>query len=109
MKKEQLKYIRIIANNLPDQGQVSKINTKVTGHDLIEDVRLGGRKESDIKEVDPEKEYIIPNRLIMAVDHIARLKRAFKRHGKNGLIEYCKKFMKEKDTSQLVEVINMAF
>ena len=105
MKKEQLKYIRIIANNLPNQGQVSNINSVVSGEDAI----LAGTTEIAGKEVEPGKEYIIGNHLIMAVDHIGRLKRAFKRHGKNGLIKYCKKFMKGKDTSQLVKVINMAF
>ena len=109
MKKAQVKLIHIIANNLPNQGQVSKINTLVTGQDLIEDVRLGGRKESDIKEVDPDKEYIIPNSLVMAVDHVARIKRTFKSHGKNGIIEYCKKFLKGKDSTKLEEASNMAF
>jgi len=109
MKKSQVKLIEIIAKNLPNQEQVSNINTKVTGQDLIEDVLLGGRKESDIKEVDPEKEYIIPNRLVMPVDHIARMKRKLKRYGKSGLIEYCKQYMKNKNTSKLEEAINMAF
>ena len=54
MKKPQLKLIEIIANNLPEQGQVSNINTLVTGQELKEDVLLGGRKESDIKEVEPD-------------------------------------------------------
>ena len=105
MKKSQVKLIGIIAKNLPNQGQASNINSIVSGEDAI----LAGTTEIAGKEVDPDKEYLIGNRLIMAVDHIARLKRAFKSNGKNGLIEYCKKFMKGKDTSELVEVINMAF
>ncbi len=105
MKKAQVKLIGIIANNLPNQGQVSNINSVVSGEDAI----LAGTTEIAGKEVEPGKEYIIGNHLIMAVDHIARLKRAFKSNGKNGIIEYCKKFLKGNDSSKLEEAINTAF
>ena len=105
MKKAQVKLIGIIANNLPNQGQVSNINSVVSGEDAI----LAGTTEIAGKEVEPGKEYIIGNHLIMAADHIKRIKRAFKSNGKNGIIEYCKKFMKGKDTSQLADAINMVF
>ena len=105
MKKSQVKLIGIIANSLPNQGQASNINSIVSGEDAI----LAGTTEIEGKEVDPEKEYIIGNRLIMAVDHKNRLKGMFKRHGKNGLIEYCKKFLKGKDCTKLEESINVAF
>lgn len=105
MKKPQLKLIGIIANNLPNQGQASNINSVVSGEDAI----LAGTNEIEGKEVDPDKDYIIGNRLIMPVDHRARIKRAFKSNGKNGIIEYCKKFLKGNDSSELEEAINMVF
>ncbi len=105
MKKAQVKLIGIIANNLPNQGQVSNINSVVSGEDAI----LAGTDEIEGKEVDPDKNYVIGNHLIMPVDHIKRIKRAFKSNGKNGIIEYCKKFLKGKDSSELEQAINMAF
>ena len=105
MKKPQVKLIEIIAKNLPSQSQVSNINSVVTGEDAI----LAGTSEIEGKAVDPEKEYIIPNRLIMPVDHVARIKRAFSSNGKNGIIEYCKRFLKGKDSSKLEEAINLVF
>ena len=92
MKKPQLKLIEIIAKNLPEQGQISNINTLVTGKDLIEDVLLAGRKEAEVKGIEPGKDYIIPNVLVMPIDHKGRMKRAFKKLGKVGLINYCKKY-----------------
>lgn len=109
MKKAQVKLIGIIANNLPNQGQVSNINTLITGNDIFEDILLGGRSEVEGKGIDPDKEYIIPNILVMPVDHIKRIKRAFKSNGKTGIIEYCKRFLKGKDSSKLEEAINMVF
>lgn len=105
MKKPQLKVIQIIANYLPVHGQASNINSIVSGEDAI----LAGTNEIEGKEVNPDKDYIIGNRLIMPVDHIKRIKRAFKSNGKNGIIEYCKRFLKGKDSSKLEEAINMVF
>ena len=42
------------------------------------------------------------------MNHKGRLKRAFKKLGKTGLINYCKKYMKN-DTGKLEEAINIAF
>ncbi|MCK5614235.1 hypothetical protein KAR91_70875 [Candidatus Pacearchaeota archaeon] len=105
MKKHQVKLIGIIAKALPGQSQASNINSIVSGEDAI----LAGTNEIEGKEVDPEKEYMIPNRLIMPVDHIKRIKRAFKSNGKNGIIEYCEKFLKRGDSTELEEAINMVF
>lgn len=109
MKKPQLELIKIIAKNLPEQSQISNINTVVTGNDIFEGILLGGRNEVEGKGIDPDKKYIIPNILAMPVDHIKRIKRVFKSNGKNGIIEYCKKFLKGKDSSELEEAINMVF
>ena len=52
--------------------------------------------------------YIIGNSLIRDINHKGRLKRAFKKLGKNGLILYCKQYMKN-DSSELEQAINAAF
>ena len=105
MKKPQLKLIEIIAKNLPQQGIVSNINAVVSG----EDVLLTNKTEINGEEVEPEKDYIVGNRLIREVDHKGRLKKAFRKFGKTGLINYCKKYMKYDDAGRLEEVINIAF
>ena len=104
MKKPQLKLLEIIAKNLPQQGIVSNINSIITGEDVI----LTNKNEINGEEVIPEKDYIVGNNLIREVDHKGRLKKAFKKLGKKGLIAYCKKYMKY-DTGKLEEAINLAF
>ncbi len=104
MKKPQLKLIEIIAKNLPTQQIQSSINSVVSGEDAI----LAGTNEIKGEEVDPGKDYIIGNSLIRDINHKGRLKRAFKKLGKNGLILYCKQYMKN-DSSELEQAINAAF
>lgn len=104
MKKHQLKLIDIIVKNLPEEKQVSKINSVLSGEDAI----LAGTNEIDGKEVNPEKEYTVTNHLIIPVNHKLRMKRAFSKLGKKGLIAYCKKFIKG-DSLKVEEAINMAF
>jgi len=104
MKKPQLKLIEIIAKNLPQEHQSSNIHSLVSG----EDVLLTNKAEVNGEEVEPEKEYLVANQLIMKVDHKKRLKRAFAKLGRAGLIQYCQKYMKH-ENRKLEDAINLAF
>jgi len=106
MNKIQLQLIDIIARNLPMNSQVSRINSIVKGEDAI----LAGTTEIDGEKVDPEKDYIIGNHLYREINHKKRIKRAFQKHGKPGLIKYCQKYMRNpKKSEKLIEAINEAF
>jgi hypothetical protein len=90
MNKELLKQINMIARNLPTMAYTAMMYpSKITG----EDVLLAGTKEIDGEEVDILKEYIIKTPLIRDVDHVKRLKEAYKRNRRAGVIAYLKPYV----------------
>lgn len=89
MKKEHKKVIKELANILPKQMYEFKGRIKCIGSDVL----LANTKEIDGIEVDPEKEYILTMPFRNEVNHYLRIKRAFKNHGRAGVIKYCRPFI----------------
>jgi len=89
--KTKLKVIKAISDILPKQQYQFKGRQKLLGSDAI----LAGHKEIEKQEIDPEKEYILNMPYSNSVNHYNRLKRAYKRHGRSGIINYCKPYIKK--------------
>ena len=103
MNKKTAKLFEVLAGHLPDRLIASTYQKTLKGEDVI----LAGTLEIDGKKIDPEKEYRIDNNLIREVNHKLRLKKAFKTKGKQGVIDYCKRFLKPEKHEALVEAIDM--
>lgn len=90
MHKVVLKHIDEIANLLPQVKYNAAVERqKITGVD----VRLSGAKEIEGERVDPNKNYLINVPVIREVDHKQRMKRAYKRSGKVGVIHYLRPYV----------------
>ena len=91
MKKAILKRLNEIAKNLPNETFLASYEPiEITGHDCI----LAGTNEINGFPVDPDKQYLVKVPLIREVDHIRRLKEAYKAQGRAGVIHYCRPYVK---------------
>lgn len=90
MNKRHLKIINEIANVLPKTQYAAKDRRLVKGEDLI----LANQTEIDGEPVDPDKEYLMHLPMTIQVNHTNRIKKAFKRHGRAGVIQYVRPFIK---------------
>lgn len=91
MNKTALKVISNISKQMPVilfDAAIERRKTK--GEDLL----LGGVKEVEGQPVDPEKEYYMTLPVRRTIDHKMRMKNAYSRAGKFGLITYLKPYVK---------------
>jgi hypothetical protein len=103
MNKINLKIISKLSDQLPLQLYNSKYRVKISGEDVI----LSGQTKIEGNEIDLKKEYILNNVLQREVDHKQRMKKAYNKRGKAGLITYLKPFCKkEKFGSVQVFIMN---
>ena len=101
MTKEVEKFIHKLAINLPAVKYAARDKRFVSGSDLI----LAGHDKED-KNIDPEGRYEIGIPFELPVNHERRLKRAYKRNGKEGLIHYLKPFTQPDKLSGIIKIIN---
>jgi hypothetical protein len=91
MKKKQLKVLGLIAEKLPRVTYLASMErAEWTGEDAL----LAGTEEIDGKPVDPEKTYQVRVPLVRDWDHKRRMKEAYKREGRMGVIKYCRPFVR---------------
>ncbi len=102
MNRITVKALDVLADFLPDRMQHSTYQKTLKGEDAI----LAGTLEIDGEKVDPEKDYVVQNNLFREVNHKLRMKKAFKKHGKKGVIHYCKKFVKAEKQNELTNAID---
>lgn len=88
MNKNTLKSITAIAENLAITMYTVKDRVEISGKDLL----LGDTKEVEGEPVDPDKTYIMEMPMQIASNHKRRMKRAYKRGGVEGVINYLKPF-----------------
>jgi hypothetical protein len=91
MNKQALRFIDKLSGNPPVIMFDAAIERRRTlGADLL----LGNVKEVEGKPVDPKKEYLMKLPVRREMDHKMRLKNAYKKAGKVGLITYLRPFIK---------------
>jgi hypothetical protein len=96
-------FITAVANKLPDFGQIGQFNTHITGYEL----QLSGMKEFNGEAINPWEIYTMPVPRMVAVDHETAMHRIFCRHGKQGLINYCRARVKGSELEKLMEILNV--
>lgn len=99
ISKSQMKFLNALSDIFPQQQYSFKGTTKVTGEDAI----LAGNTEINGKEINPDEEYTMTMPFTNTVNHKNRLKSAFRRNGRSGVIKYCKPYYK-KEKFGLVQV-----
>lgn len=88
MNKTALKYVSELSKHCPtilEQSCVEK--SWWTGSDLL---LSGVQNQQNLK---PDELYPVPYPVLREVNHKIRLKKQYKRHGKNGIINYLKPFI----------------
>jgi hypothetical protein len=98
MNKQTLKIIDQLSKRLqPETYHASDINTKITG----EDVLLTNCKEINGEEVVFERDYTCKVPLIRKINHKLRMKKAYNKNGKAGLMLYLKPYCEPKYYGQM--------
>lgn len=91
MNKTALHHIDRFAKALPVLMHTAAFyQQKISGADLL----LAGTKEVEGTEVLPEKDYYMKVPVNREIDHKARMKNAYKKRGKDGLISYLRPYIK---------------
>lgn len=88
---------------MPTRKYAVKDTVMVSG----EDVLLAGTKEIAGNEVDPEKEYMMNIPRYHSINHKRCMKRAYLKHGADGLIHYLKKYTVSEKADEMSETVRV--
>jgi hypothetical protein len=105
LSKKTMVLLQAIASSLPKTALVRRL-VKVTGSQLIED---GGKQIGD-EIIDPNKFYTVYENVKTKVNHLKRMKRAFKMSNSPfNVILYGFKFIGDEYKNEWIEIINETF
>ena len=96
MKKKVIKYLEIIAETLPDKKYITEEEQLLSGEDAI----LTGI------QADKDKDYLLTVPTIHIANHKLRLKKAYKKGGKEGVVDYIKDYFKPSEMVRISRLIN---
>ncbi len=85
--------LRIIAGQLPMVNQETCEKHRLTGAEVLEETEI---REFEGKPIDPKEVYIMPMPVLIAANHYRRLKKAWKRAGRDGVQHYMRRIEKIK-------------
>lgn len=89
MTATEQKKIRAIAGILPSQKYPTVETVEISGADLL----LSGQTQVEGKEINPDKTYHMRSPVYNEANHYRRMKRAFEKHGADGISAYLKLFV----------------
>jgi hypothetical protein len=99
--KKSLTIISVIAETMQSDSYAFYEKQTISG----EDVLLTNTHELNGQQVVKEKDYQISVPVFNQVNHKRRLKRAYESDGLEGLMNYCKKYLKEERVKELEGLI----
>jgi hypothetical protein len=105
MHPKTLKQIDMLAKQLPPVLYHAALENSVISGD---EAKLTGLKLEDGELLEDEM-YLYKYPLQRLIDHKSRMKKAYKRRGKVGIIDYCSKYIKEDMMPQFVAFVNANF
>lgn len=88
INKKVLKQLRRLAAELPEVNRITSMDKKlITGKEAL----LTGLTPPEGEKFVPEQEYLMNVPTYALVNHLLRLKKAYRKHGGTGAIGYCEK------------------
>lgn len=100
---EVRQFIDAISEKMADFGRIGESTTSISGAELL----LANMKEINGQPVYPWYFYPLTVPHMVAVDHKNWMYRAYRRRGKQGLIDYCKAQVKATDLERVLEILNV--
>jgi hypothetical protein len=100
---EVKEFIEMVCDKLGDFTIYRWENTFVKGEDFL----LVGINEIDGKPVNPIVDYPLQMPVYGRADFYGRMMRLFKKQGKKGLVDFCKREVKPHDLPRVLEILNV--
>lgn len=101
--QEVKEFIDAIAAKMPDFGQIGKHMARISGAELL----LANMKEINGESVYPHYFYELPVPHMVAVDHHRWMLRAYRRRGKQGLIDYCRARVEGTELQRVLAILEV--
>ena len=81
-----------VAKHIPKSSRVVYYPSSIIGSDLI----LSGTNTVEGCLVDPKRDYVMKAPVYYEINHYKRMKKAFKKNGRDGIVRYLAPFFNQK-------------